>query len=138
MMCRYVVRALSVQSDNRAVTGSYGSSSFKVFSFMAKNIDGTITTSGGEVSDFAQDDADAGIRRVSIASAVGRLDFNTTDDFGVEISCEGSADRVITWHLDCSATFMSISTYEQFTSDGLLLENMGFILTENNSILEEE
>ena len=138
MMCRFVIRALSVQQDSKGTTGSLGSSSFKVWTYIAKNIGGTITTTGSEQTDFAQDDADAGVRTIAVGAAKGREGFNTNDSFGVAISCTGSADRVIAWHLDCSATFMDITIQAEENSNLILLESLGFIETENNDNLEQE
>ena len=138
MMCRFVIRALSVQQDSKGTTGSLGSSSFKVWTYIAKNIAGTITTTGSEQTDFAQDDADAGVRTLSVGSAKGRDGFNPNDSFGVAISCVGSADRVIAWHLDCSATFMDITFQATENANLILLEDLGFIETENGDNLEQE
>ena len=137
MMCRFVIRALSVQKDSKGTTGSFGSTSFRVWTFVAKNIGGTITTSGSEQTDFAQDDADAGTRSILVSGAKGGADFNPNDTLGVAITCTGSADRVITWHIDCSATYMEMSTATS-ESDLILQENLGFILTQNNNFLEQE
>tara|TARA_R100000951_G_scaffold105338_1_gene99077 strand:+ start:583 stop:3750 length:3168 start_codon:yes stop_codon:yes gene_type:complete len=137
MMCRFVIRSLSVQKDSKGTTGSFGSTSFKVWTFVAKNINGTITTSGNEQTDFAQDDADAGTRTILVSGAKGGADFNPTDTLGVAITCTGSADRVITWHIDCSATFMELSSATG-EADLILQENLGFILTENNNYLEQD
>ena len=138
MMCRFVIRALSVQQDSKGTTGSLGSSSFKVWTFIAKNIGGTITTTGSEQTDFAQDDADAGTRTISVGLAKGRVEFNPSDSFGLEIFCSGSADRVIAWHLDISATFIDIAFQAASNSDLILLESLGFIETENSNNLEQE
>jgi hypothetical protein len=137
MMCRFVIRTLSVQKDAKGTTGSFGSTSFRVWTFVAKNINGTITASGNEQTDFAQDDADAGTRTIVVSSVKGGIDFNPNDELGVAITCTGSADRVITWHIDCSATFVDLST-SPIEEDLLLLENLGFILTENNNYLEQD
>ena len=140
-MARFVIRALSVQSDNysgTSGTGSFGSTSFKVFTFIAKNIDGTITTSGAEQTDFAQSDGDAGTRTVSLAASKGSGSF-AEQNLGVVIRCAGSADRVVTWHLDCSVTFIDISNPDQNKSTNLLLlEDLGYILTENSDNLQQE
>ena len=137
MMCRFVIRSLSVQKDAKGTTGSFGSTSFKVWTFVAKNINGTITTSGNEQTDFAQDDADAGTRTILVSGAKGGADFNPNDTLGVAITCTGSADRVITWHIDCSATFMELSSALS-EGDLILQENLGFILTENDNYLEQD
>ena len=138
MMCRFVVRSLSIQTDSGTTTGSYGSTSFKVWTFVAKNISGTITTSGSEQTDFAQNDADVGTRTVNVSSAKGRPGFNPNDAFGVAITLTGSADTVVAWHLDVSATFVDLSIYTTFNSDLILQENMGYIETENGNFLEQD
>ena len=140
-MARFVIRSLSIQSDNYSATsgtGSFGSTSFNVYTFIAKNINGTITTSGAEQTDFAQADADAGSRTVTVAAIKGS-GITADQVYGVVIRCTGSANRVVTWHLDCSVTFIDISNPDQNTSTNLLLlENLGFILAENSDNLEKE
>ncbi|MAK30306.1 hypothetical protein [Acinetobacter sp.] len=140
-MARFVIRALSIQNDNYSATsgtGSFGSTSFNVYTFIAKNINGTITTSGAEQTDFAQADADAGSRSVTVAALKG-TGITADQPLGVVIQCTGSANRVVTWHLDCSVTFIDIysPTINQ-SSTLLLLENLGFILAENMSELQQE
>lgn len=140
-MARFVIRMLSVQSDNYSATsgtGSFGSTAFKVYTFIAKNIDGTITTTGSEQTDFAQADADAGSRSVTIAAGKGTGGF-VDQVLGVGVRCTGPADTVVTWHLDMSVTFMDIASPSQNKStELLLLEDLGLILTENANNLEQE
>jgi hypothetical protein len=137
-MARFVVRALSIQTDSGTTSGSYGSTSFKVWTFVAKNIGGTITTSGSEQTDFAQNDADVGTRTVNVGSAKGREGFNPNDVFGVAITLTGTVDTVVAWHLDVSATFVNLSSHTAFNSDLILQENMGYIETENGDFLEQD
>ena len=140
-MARFVIRPLSVQSDNYSATsgtGSFGSTAFKVYTFIAKNIDGTITTTGSEQTDFAQADADAGSRSLTIAAGKGTGEF-VDQVLGVGVRCTGPADTVVTWHLDMSVTFMDIASPSQNKStELLLLEDLGLILTENANNLEQE
>ena len=138
MMCRFVVRSLSIQTDSGTTSGSYGSTSFKVWTWVAKNIAGTITTAGSEQTDFAQDDADVGTRTVSVSSAKGRAGFNPNDDFGVAITLTGTVDTVVAWHLDVSATFVDLSAHTAFNQDLILQENMGYLETENGNFLEQD
>ena len=138
MMCRFVIRSLSIQTDSGTTSGSYGSTSFKVWTFVAKNIAGVITTSGSEQTDFAQDDADVGTRTVNVASAKGRPGFNPNSAFGVAILLTGTVDTVVAWHLDVSATFVDLSAHTSFNSDLILQENMGYIETENGDFLEQD
>jgi hypothetical protein len=138
MMCRFVVRSLSIQTDSGTTSGSYGSTSFKVWTFVAKNIAGTITTSGSEQTDFAQNDGDVGTRTVNVSSAKGRAGFNPNDAFGVAITLTGTVDTVVAWHLDVSATFVDLSAHTAFNQDLILQENMGYIETENGNFLEQD
>ena len=138
MMCRFVVRSLSIQTDSGTTAGSYGSTSFKVWTFVAKNIAGVITTSGSEQTDFAQNDGDVGTRTVNVAAAKGREGFNTNEYFGVAITLTGTADTVVAWHLDVSATFVDLSAQTFFNSDLILQENMGYIETEDGNFLEQD
>ena len=137
-MARFVVRSLSIQTDSGTTSGSYGSTSFKVWTFVAKNIAGTITTSGSEQTDFAQNDADVGTRTVNVASAKGRAGFNPNDSFGVAITLTATADTIVAWHLDVSATFVNLSAHTAFNSDLILQENMGYIETEDGNFLEQD
>ena len=138
MMCRFVVRSLSIQTDSGTTSGSYGSTSFKVWTFVAKNIAGTITTSGSEQTDFAQNDGDVGTRTVNVSSAKGRAGFNPNDEFGVAITLTGTVDTVVAWHLDVSATFVDLSAHTAFNQDLILQENMGYLETENGNFLEQD
>jgi len=138
MMCRFVIRSLSIQTDSGTTSGSYGSTSFKVWTYVAKNIAGAITTYGSEQTDFAQEDGDVGTRTVSVASAKGRAGFNPNDAFGVAISLTGTVDTVVAWHLDVSATFVDLSSHTAFNQDLILQENMGYIETENGLFLEQD
>tara|TARA_R110000851_G_scaffold118005_3_gene245084 strand:+ start:2551 stop:5733 length:3183 start_codon:yes stop_codon:yes gene_type:complete len=137
-MARFVVRVLSVQTDSGTTSGSFGSTSFRVWTFVAKNIANTITTSGNEQTDFRQDDGDVGTRTLSVAGAKGQTSFNPNDTLGVAISLTGSVDTVVAWHLDCSVTFVDLSGYTAFNSDLILQENMGYIETENGNFIEQE
>lgn len=137
-MARFVVRSLSIQTDSGTTSGSYGSTSFKVWTFVAKNIAGTITTSGSEQTDFAQNDADVGTRTVNVSSAKGRSGFNPNDSFGVAITLTATADTIVAWHLDVSATFVDLSAHTSFNSDLILQENMGYIETEDGNFLEQD
>jgi len=138
MMCRFVVRALSIQSDSGTTSGSFGSTSFKVWTYVAKNIAGVITTSGSEQVDFAQDDADIGTRTLNVTSAKGRDGFNPNDAFGVAITLTGTVDTVVAWHLDVSATFVDLSAHTAFNQDLILQENMGYLETEDGNFLEQD
>ena len=137
-MARFVVKVLSVQTDSGTTSGSFGSTSFRVWTFVAKNIGGTITTSGNEQTDFRQDDGDVGTRTLLVAGAKGSASTNPNDTLGVAITLTGSADTVVAWHLDCSVTFVDLSGYTAFTSDLILQENMGYIETENGNFIEQE
>ena len=55
-MARFIVRSLSVQTHVLgAGSGSYGSSSFQVWTFLVKNVDGVISIVGGsEQVDFRE------------------------------------------------------------------------------------
>jgi len=138
MMCRFIIRALSIQTDSGTTSGSYGSTSFKVWTAVSKNIAGTITTSVSEQTDFAQNDGDVGTRTVNVASAKGRAGFNPNDSFGVAITLTGTVDTVVAWHLDVSATFVDLSAHTAFNSDLILQENMGYLETENGNFLEQD
>ena len=138
MMCRFVLRVLSIQTDHRtASAGAFGETSFKVWTFVSKNIGGTITTTGSEQTDFAQDDANIGTRSISIGSVKGRAGVGSNSSLGVSINCTGPADTVVTWHLDCSATFVDL-TSSSVEPQLILLENLGKIMTENSNFLEQE
>ena len=138
MMCRFVLRVLSIQTDHRtASAGAFGETSFKVWTFVSKNIGGTITTTGSEQTDFAQDDANIGTRSISIGSVKGREGVGTNATLGVSINCTGPADTVVSWHLDCSATFVDL-TSSSVEPQLILLENLGKIMTENSNFLEQE
>ena len=140
MMARMVIRSLSVQTDNYSATssvGSQGSTSFKVYTFMAKNIDGVITVTGSEQTDFAQEDGDAGTRTVAVAGTKGTGGFADISK-GLIISVTASAQTVVNWNLDCSITFMDITTQSIGYDDHLLLESMGYILAETGQPLGQE
>ncbi len=138
MMCRFVLRVLSIQTDHRSASaGAFGETSFKVWTFVSKNIGGTITTTGSEQTDFAQDDANIGTRSISIGSVKGRAGVGSNSSLGVSINCTGPADTVVTWHLDCSATFVDL-TSSSVEPQLILLENLGKIMTENSNFLEQE
>tara|TARA_R110000823_G_scaffold128867_2_gene256623 strand:- start:1203 stop:4376 length:3174 start_codon:yes stop_codon:yes gene_type:complete len=138
MMCRFVLKVLSIQTDHRSASaGAFGETSFKVWTFVSKNIGGTITTTGSEQTDFAQDDANIGTRSISVGTVKGRTPGSANHDSGVFISCTGPADTIVSWHLDCSATFIDLST-SSIEPKLILLENLGKIMTENSSFLEQE
>lgn len=138
MMCRFVIRALSIQSEDRVGSaGSFGSTSFKVWTFMSKNILGTITTTGSEQTDFAQADAGIGTRTITIGSVKGIGGIGTDGTYGVSINCTGPVDTIVSWHLDVSATFIDLSS-SLADSNLILLESLGEILTQNSNTLEQE
>jgi hypothetical protein len=137
-MARFVVRALSIQTDSGTSAGSYGSTSFKVWTFVSKNLAGVITTTGSEQTDFAQNDGDVGTRTVSVGSSKGRAGFNPNDVFGVAITLTGTTDTVVAWHLDVSATFVNLSNQTAFNSDLILQENMGYLETEDGQFIEQD
>jgi hypothetical protein len=137
-MARLTIRALSVQTHVLSGgSGSYGSSSFNVWTFMVKNVDGTITvnTDGGEQLDFKQADADAGTRTVDVVSAAGKAGF--AGNRGVNITCTGPADSVVAWHLDCAVTYVDFG-YPKTLVNLILTEGGDFLITENGEYLEQE
>tara|TARA_R110001583_G_scaffold105589_1_gene253547 strand:+ start:3506 stop:6670 length:3165 start_codon:yes stop_codon:yes gene_type:complete len=137
-MARLTIRALSVQTHVLSGgSGSYGSSSFNVWTFMVKNVDGVITvnTDGGEQLDFRQADADAGTRTVDVVSAAGKAGF--AGNRGVNITCTGPADSIVAWHLDCAVTYVDFG-YPKTLTNLILTEGGDFLITENDDYLEQE
>mgnify|MGYP003640912456 CR=1 FL=1 len=135
---RLVIRALSIQTDEYTGTsGSYGSSSFNVWTFLVKNVSGTITVnaSGGQQTDFQQADADAGTRTIDVTGVEGKTGFAGTR--GVTIECTGPADSVCAWHLDCDVTYFDFAFTESL-HDNLFTESMANMLTENKDYIQEE
>ena len=141
MSARIIVRALSIQTDDYFVTSSVGSpnsTSFKVYTFMAKNLQGTISITGSEQTDFAQEDTDAGSRVVECLATKGTGSFDNTL-MGFVINVTGPTDTICAWNLDCSITFMSTSTATMRQERNLLLlENLGDILSEDGLPLVQE
>ena len=137
IICRMVIRAMSIQTDSIGATGSLGSCSFKVWTAFAKNINGTITTSISEQTDFAQNDADAGTRTVALGTTKGNPSILPNQTLGVSINCTGTANTIMSWNIDVEATFMNASNMFT-TTDVLLLENLGYIETESGIYLQEE
>ena len=105
---------------------------------MAKNLQGTISITGSEQTDFAQEDTDAGSRVVEVLATKGTGSFNNTL-MGFVINVTGPTDTICAWNLDCSITFMNTSsaTMRQ-ESNLLLLENLGDILSEDGLPLVQE
>ena len=137
-MARIIIRALSVQTHVLSGgTGSYGSSSFNVWTFMVKNVDGTITvnTDGGEQLDFRQADTDAGTRTIDVVSTGGKAGF--AGDQGVNITCTGPADSILAWHLDCSVTYVDFG-FPKTLTNLILTEGGDFLITEGGDNLEQE
>ena len=137
-MARLIIRALSVQTHVLSGgTGSYGSSSFNVWTFMVKNVDGTITvnTDGKEQVDFRQTDADAGTRTIDVVSAVGKTGF--AGDRGINIKCTGPAASILSWHLDCAVTYVDFGFPKELTKL-ILTEGGDFLITEGGDNLEQE
>jgi len=107
-MARFIVRALSVQTHVIRATGSYGSSAFQVWTFLVKNVGGTITVVGSsEQVDFQEKDADAGTRTLSMVGSAGKTGF--AGNRGVDLQCTGPTDTVLAWHLDCEVTYVDFS-----------------------------
>ena len=136
-MARFTIRALSVQTHViSGGSGSYGSSSFNVWTFLVKNVAGVITIVGSsEQTDFKEADADAGSRTLDIVGASGKTGFAGTR--GVDIECTGPADSILAWHLDIEATYMDFG-YSKNLEDLILTEDLNFIVTENGYYLEQE
>ena len=137
-MARLIIRALSVQTHVLSGgTGSYGSSSFNVWTFMVKNVDGTITvnTNGKEQVDFRQADADAGTRTIDVVTAAGKAGF--AGDRGINIKCTGPAASILSWHLDCAVTYVDFSFPKELTKL-ILTESGDFLITESGDNLEQE
>ena len=104
---------------------------------MVKNVDGTITvnTDGGEQLDFRQADTDAGTRTIDVLSTAGKAGFS--GDQGVNIICTGPAKTILSWHLDCSVTYVEFG-YPKDLDNLILTENGDFLITENGDFLEQE
>jgi len=129
-MARLIIRALSVQTHFiSGGTGSYGSSSFNVWTFMVKNVDGTITvnTNGGEQLDFRQADTDAGTRTIDVVSTGGKAGFS--GDQGINITCTGPAKTILSWHLDCEVTYVEFGNPKDLNR---------ILITEAGDFLEQE
>ena len=137
-MARMTIRALSVQTHVLSGgTGSYGSSSFNVWTFMVKNVNGTITvnTDGKEQVDFRQADSDAGTRTIDVVSTLGKAGFK--GDQGVNIKCTGPAASILSWHLDCEVTYVEFDFPKELTKL-ILTEGGDFLITEGGDYLEQE
>lgn len=137
-MARMTIRALSVQTHVLSGgTGSYGSSSFNVWTYMVKNVDGVITvnTDGKEQIDFKQADSDAGTRTIDVVSTLGKAGFKS--DQGVNIKCTGPAASILAWHLDCEVTYVEFD-FPKTISKLILTEGGDFLITENGDYLEQE
>jgi len=137
IICRMVIRAMSIQTDSIGSTGSLGSCSFKVWTGFAKNINGTISTSITEQTDFAQNDADAGTRTISLGQTKGNPSVIPNLTTGISINCTGTANTIMSWNIDVEATFMNASSMFT-TTDVLLLESLGYIEAESGVYLEAE
>ena len=134
---RFIVRALSVQTHVlTGGSGSYGSSAFQVWTFLVKNVGGTITVVGGsEQVDFQEADADSGTRRLGIAAAAGKGGF--AGDRGVNIECTGPTASLVAWHLDCEVTYVDFGFTKKL--DNLILtEDLSYLITENGNFLEQD
>jgi hypothetical protein len=107
-----------------------------VWTFLVKNVGGTITVVGGsEQTDFQEKDSDAGTRTIDIVGAAGKTGF--AGNRGVNIQCTGPSNSVLSWHLDCEVTYMDIGFTK--TLDNLILtEDYEYLTTENNFYLEQE
>jgi len=136
-MARFIIRALSVQTHVlTGGSGSFGSSAFQVWTFLVKNVGGTITVIGGsEQTDFQEADADAGTRTLDIVGAAGKGGF--AGNRGVNIECTGPADSLISWHLDCEATYVDFG-FTKSLDNLILTEDLNYLITENGNYLEQE
>ena len=137
-MARLIIRALSVQTHVLSGgSGSYGSSSFNVWTFMVKNVDGTITvnTDGKEQIDFRQADSDAGTRTIDVVPAAGKSGF--AGFRGINIKCSGPAGSILSWHLDCDVTYVEFDFPKELTKL-ILTEGGDFLITEGGDYLEQE
>ena len=136
-MARFIVRALSVQTHVlTGGSGSFGSSAFQVWTFLVKNVGGTITVVGGsEQTDFQEADADAGTRTLDIVGAAGKGGF--AGNRGVNIECTGPANSLVAWHLDCEVTYMDFA-FTKSLDNLILTEDLNYLITENGYYLEQE
>ena len=136
-MARFIVRALSVQTHVlTGGSGSYGSSAFQVWTFLVKNVGGTITVVGGsEQTDFQEADADAGTRTLDIVGAAGKGGF--AGNRGVNIECTGPTASLIAWHLDCEVTYVDFG-FTKSLDNLILTEDLNYLITENGYYLEQE
>ena len=136
-MARFIVRALSVQTHVlTGGSGSYGSSAFQVWTFLVKNVEGTITVVGGsEQTDFQEKDSDAGTRTIDVVGVAGKTGF--AGNRGVNIVCTGPANSVLSWHLDVEVTYIDIG-FTKNLDNLILTENYEYLTTENGNYLEQE
>lgn len=134
---RITVRALSVQTQTYAGgTNDYGATAFKVYQFVVKNVEGTVSIVGSNnVSDFDVEDAAASGRSVSLQLVSGKSGF--AGNRGVEILCTGIANAQIAWHLDVEVTYMDFG-YNAILDLLLLTEDMEYIITEDGFYLAQE
>ena len=136
-MARFIVRALSVQTHVlTGGSGSYGSSAFQVWTFLVKNVEGTITVVGGsEQTDFQEKDSDAGTRTIDVVGVAGKTGF--AGNRGVNIVCTGPSNSVLSWHLDVEVTYIDIG-FTKNLDNLILTENYEYLTTENGNYLEQE
>ena len=107
-----------------------------MWTFLVKNVGGTITVIGGsEQTDFQEADADAGTRTLDIVGAAGKGGF--AGNRGVNIECTGPADSLISWHLDCEATYVDFG-FTKSLDNLILTEDLNYLITENGNYLEQE
>ena len=136
-MARFIVRSLSVQTHVlTGGAGSFGSSAFQVWTFLVKNVGGTISIVGSsEQVDFQEMDADAGTRTLDIVGSPGKTGF--AGNRGVNIQCTGPANSLVAWHLDCEATYVDFA-YAKALDNLILTEDLSYLITENGNFLEQD
>jgi hypothetical protein len=142
-MARVTVSASSTQVNQYSTKASdVGSVSFLTYSFIAKNLGGTLTVTNagggtGEVRDYTAEDSAASGRQVRLNKVAGEGGKSYSEYLSIE--CKSESDLVTAaWVLDVSITFVSFARAKDSFANTLIAQNGDNLLTENSELIDHQ
>lgn len=132
-ICRVTVNAVSVQTTYDGSSGSLGSTSFRQWVIVAKNVEGTSSASISENTDVRSEDGDVTTRTLTVGVGAKSGDFSRLET-DLHITCEGETYGRVEFTLDCEVTYTDLSRAVK-DQNQMLHQDGSTIILQNGTVL---
>lgn len=132
-LCRITVNALSVQTTYDGTNGSLGSTSYKQWVIVAKNVEGTSSATIVENGDVASEDGDVVTRTLTV-SIQGKSGDYSRIETDLHVTCQGETYGRVEFTLDCELTYTDLSRSIK-DQNQMLHQDGSTIVLQNGTVL---